>query len=308
MAEAKIDGVIKFYGYEKPEIMQISDEQVDALVELDSLNLRETKLQLEEVSRKEVKDNTKKFMRRHFRLHKVPYKRMLTNLDLVMLRNIRNVRLSVGLCNLTCLNVDPFMLPVTFSRDENAENMLISNGAILHCDEFYKKAKIYYQGIILSGDVSELTESSYVHEITHTQLTKTRKINGEYYNEEVLPIFLEMVNIYESGSDYLWKAEDAIRVTELLYHTSVLFNYAQGNIEAIPDELLNNSLYATSIVKAYSLFIEYINGTPALKKYIMRCIQNIFDSEMPLTELLDEFEIDFDSTLRERKLMKYLTR
>lgn len=308
MKEAKIDGVIKLYGYNKPEILKISDNDIESLIELDSLKLHETKLQLEEVSKKEVKKNASTFMHRHFKLHKVPYKRLLSNLDYILLSKIPNISLSIGLCNLTCVNIDPFLLPVTFGQINGHENMVVSNNAILHCEEFYKRAKIYYQGILLSEDVSELSESSYVHEITHTQLTKVRGINGEYYNEEVLPIFLEMVNIYESGSNYLWEAEDVIRITELLYHTSILYNYELGHIDVIPDELLNNSLYATSILKAYSLFIEYINGSPVLKKYIMQCIQNVFDGLMPLTELLNEFEIDFSTALQNKKLIKYLSR
>ena len=117
-----------------------------------------------------------------------------------------------------------------------------------------------------------------------------------------------MVDIYEKGSDYLVRAEDIMRVTDLLYQTSILYNAQVGAIEVVPHELLENSKYANSIVLAYSLFIQYIQGTPALRKYIMQCVQNIFDGEMPLTELLDEFEINFDSSLRERRLIKYLTR
>lgn len=308
MKEAKVDGVIKLHGYERPEILKLSDEQIDTLIEIDSLHLTEKRLQLEEMTKREIKHNAESFMRRHFRLHKIPYKRVLSRLDAFLLSKIEYPRVSVGLCNALCLNIDPFLLPVNFKGTGEGENLLIANGAILDCEEFYKNAKIYYQGIVLGENVNELTESSYVHEITHTQLTAVKGINGEYYNEEVLPIFLEMVNVYETGSDYLWQAEDVIRIAELLYHTSILYNSLKGNIEVKPDDLLENSLYTTSILKAYSLFIEYINGTPALKKYIFQCIQNIFDSKMPLPELLDEFEIGFESTLKDKKLMKYLTR
>lgn len=307
LKEVRIDGAIKMYGYTRPEVIEITPPEVDAFIELESLKLSDTKVELEVMSKKEIKRNASQFMHRHFKLHKVPYKRLLSNLDYLLLSKISNIKLSTGLCNLTCISIDPFSIPVIWSK-KYGENMVISNGNILHCEEFYKNAKIYYQGIILGENPSELSESSYVHEITHTQLTRVKGINGEYYNEEVLPIFLEMVNIYESGSDYLCKVEDVIRITELLYHTSVIYNYKQGRVDANPDELINNSLYATSIVKAYNLFIEYFNGTPALKKYILQCVQNILDSKMPLPELLDEFEIGFESTLKDRKLMKYLTR
>ena len=302
-------GMIKLFGYMEEQLpLVITEENVDMLEELNSLGLGMEKLFLEPVTKREVKRETMKFMSRHFKLHKVPFKRALVNLDALFLNWVPSFEVGVSLCNMTCVDVEPFMIPVRYKTVEGSDNYVISNGMMAYSEEFYRKMKIYYQGIVLNHMINELTESCYVHEITHTQLTKVKGVNGTYFNEEVLPIFLEMIDIYEKGSDYLVRAEDIMRVTDLLYQTSILYNAQVGAIEVVPHELLENSKYANSIVLAYSLFIQYIQGTPALRKYIMQCVQNIFDGEMPLTELLDEFEINFDSSLRERRLIKYLTR
>jgi len=126
-------------------------------------------------------------------------------------------------------------------------------------------------------------------------------ITNEYFIVE----YHEKLNTYESYSADLMKINDTIRLSELFNDLNFLDYLRTDDIKATEEEILSCGKYATSIAKAYSLFIEYIKGTPALRKYILNCIQNVFDGNMQLEDILDEFEITFDSCFEDQKLLKY---
>ena len=99
-----------------------------------------------------------------------------------------------------------------------------------------------------------------------------------------------------------------MRLTELYETLYRLQSHAKGVTEESQDTLIDSTKYAESIIKAYNLFVEYYYGTPAMKKYILTCIQNILDGNLQLEELLEEFEITVDSSLDNPKLTKYFLR
>ena len=297
---------LKLYGYYEPiSPLVLNEQDLERQNDLSCLGVQNRHLLLDSISKREIIKTAKSFMYYHFKLHKVPFKRLLAPLDYVFLSRLPNVSLATHLCNGTCININPFMIPVKYRNNPGNDNILVANGAILFCEEFYQKMKIYYQSIILDKEINELSPSAYIHEITHTELTRETGINGHYFYEEVLPIFLEIVSIYETGSNYLLEAESIIRLSDLLYQLGNLEKYKNNDPSISFTFALECSKYASSIVIAYGLFIEYLNGSISLRKYIMRCIQNIFDGSMPLTELLDEFELDFHDTLNSKKLIKY---
>ncbi len=296
----------KVHGYELPsKILSPSKKVIDACNEISDswTNIENPQVQLK--SQKDIKVNARRFMDNKFKLHKIFYKNLLSHLDFQVLRNVGNIDTCLKINNSTGIYISPYLLPISFCAVDSTGCMVVENITYLKDDYYLENMKTSFKKIQLQQTVSEITESSYVHELTHTQLLDRKGIVREYCNSEVLSIFLELLNIFESGSKTLIKINDTIRFSELINDLNVLDFVRTGDIDLTQDEILSNATYATSIVKAYCLLIEYINGTPSLRRYILRCIQNIFDGNLQLEELLDEFEITFDSCFENQKLLKY---
>lgn len=298
---------VKIHGYEHvPEIITPSPKIIEACNEIADAwqPLEDTSIYPK--TKKEVKNGAKKFLCPKLKLHRVFYKNYLAGLDYHILKNINNMDICLKINGLTGAYISPFLLPVHFCASSSTGGMVIENVTYLRLDYYLERVKVSFKEIQLSPVISELTESSYVHELIHTQLLDRRGSIKDYYNGEVLSIFFELLNIYETESKRLIKINDSIRLTELFNDINTLDFARTGDIEASSDDLINNGTYATSIAKAYSLLIEYVNGTPALKKYILNSIQNIIDGNLELEELLDEFEITFDSCFENQKLLKHV--
>ena len=296
----------KIHRYELPTTnLEPSKKVIDTCNEIsDSWTTLENP-QIYSKSSKEIKVNARRFMDGKFKLHKIPYKNLLFDLDLKLLSKMRNIDTCLKINNATGICISPYHLPISFTAFDGTGCTVVENVAYIDDDYYLEHMKVSFKEIRLQKNISEITESSYVHELTHTQTLDRKGSIRELCNSEVLPIFLELLNIYESGSSTLIKINDTLRFSELVNDLNVLDFVRTGDIDITEDEILSHTTYATSISKAYRLLIEYINGTPALRKYILRCIQNIFDGNLALEELLDEFEITFDSCFEDKKLLIY---
>lgn len=298
---------IKMHGYEKmPDMLKPDSKILETIDNIASLNLEKKKYILNHSSKKVILTNTKRFMQSHFKLHKIPYKNsIMSKIDYYTLLKINDIEKCLNLYNKLKIDINPFSLPVHFSSSNISECMVVENATFIQDDYFLKNINISYRSIILPPSVTEITESSYVHEITHTQLTHVKGIIKEYYNSEILSIFLELLNLLETpNSKRLLPLGDAIRMIELQNDILILNN--PNNYQQ--DDLLEASKYAASISKAYGLFLEYYYGTVTTKKYILSRIQNIFDGNLQLENLLEEFNLTFENCLSDKRLIKYLTR
>lgn len=301
---------IKIHGYDKPgDILIPSPSIIDFATFLEDLEIEKRKYYLGPSTKQEVLTNAQAFFNRHFNLHKVPYKGdTRCKIDKYILRYVPGIELPLKIHNIS-RHIHPFNLPVRFTSSSLVECMVVENVTYINVEEFLKKMKLSFKEIILPPTINELTESSYVHEITHTQLAHQRGIIRNYYNSEIPSIFMELLNVHESPKqDTLLPLQDAIRMTEL-YNLLYRLELVHKNIQEEPyDDLIDATKYTESIIKAYGLFVEYYYGTPALKKYILTCIQNMLDGNLELEELLDEFEITVESSINNPKLTRYFLR
>ena len=300
----------KIHGYDPVESILIPDKPIiDFATFIEDMEIDKRKYYLGPSTKQEVLSNSKDFFNRHFQLQKVPYKgRLRCKIDKYMLRYLPGIETPLKFHNIMRY-IDPFNLPVSFSSSSIVECMVVENVTFINVDEFLNRMKLSYQGIILPPQINELTESSYIHELTHTQLAHQKGIIKNYFNSEVLSIFLELLNIYESSKqETLLPLQDAVRLTEL-YDILYRLESVHKKISEEPyEDLLEASKYAESIFKAYHLFVEYYYGSNNLRKYILTTIQNIFNGNIQVEELLDEFEITIHSSIDNPKLTKYFKR
>ena len=305
-----IETEIKMHGYDElTGIVAPKKEIIDFASFIEDLEIEKKSFYLDKSTKSEVINNTKAFFASKFKLNKVPYKGAIrSKLDKPILTYIPGQEIPLKLHNSFISYVSPFDLPLEFSSADMTECMVVENATFIRNDDFLKRMKITYRSIILPTQIHELTESSYVHEITHTQLAHLKGSIKNYFNREVLSIFLEMLNIYESKkSSTLLPLQDAIRLTELYQEIYMLEEQHRGIKKHNNEDLIHASVYSESIFKAYGLFTEYILGTTALKKYILNSIQNIFNGNLQLEELLDEFEITSSSVSQDERVKKVLS-
>lgn len=203
-------------------------------------------------------------------------------------------------------DIHPFALPI--KKEKDADEFFGSLNEIIFLTEPFKT--IYYKSISLAKKSTELSKLAYTHEIAHSQLNHVRGLIGEYYNTEVISIFLELVHALElNDGEYLLTAHDSIRLTELKYIIDELHKYYDRREEPeIKKVLLEGSLYLQSTLQAYNLFITYYNSSISIKREILSNIQSLFNQEHTLEEMLSKLDISFESSINPERIKNYIRR
>ena len=290
MSKPTIEEEIVLRGYEQePEIIIPTKEIVEISPILDDPFLELLPVHKEKI--KKTKNSTIDFYETFFKLQRVPY----------------FIERKIGpFITTKAGDIHPFALPL--KQEKDTDEFYGSLNEVIFFTEPYKT--IYYKSISLSQNITELSKLAYTHEIAHSQLNHVRGLIKEYYNTEVISIFLELVHALElNDGEYLLTAHDSIRLTELKYIIDELNKYYdRRNEPEIKKVLLEGSLYLQSTLQAYNLFIKYYNSPISIKKEILQSIQKLFDQERSLEELLSHFDISFDSSIDKNKIHSYIRR
>lgn len=301
---------IAVHGYNPVDNILIPDKNlIEFATFIEDLEIEKRSYYLGPSTKEEVLAGAKKFFKSHFKLSKVPYKGTLRNkIDVTALRHLPGSEIPLRFHNSLIKYINPLSLPVKFSSQDLTECMVVENITFIDNPDFINHMKVSFKEIILPTQITELTESSYVHEVTHTQLAYIKGIIKNYYNSEVLSIFLEILNVYESSKKQsLLPLQNAVRLTELYQELYMLEEHSKGIKEYNRYDLIDASKYTESILKAYGLFTEYVLGSSSLKKYILNSIQNIFNGTLQLEELLEEFELTSSNVAQDNRVKKVLS-
>ena len=273
---------LKYRGYDKvPEIILPTKELVEIDSILDDPILDEQLLPTS--SLKETIKSTKSFYKRNFRLQKVPY--------IFESRGIEYIKY-----------ISPLKLPV--EQDPNMDEEQTSFSAILREVILPEQPDCHlaYKRLDLSNELSPLSRLAYTHEVAHTELNHVKGIIEQYYNTEVISIFLELVHAFEEG-EYLLHVHDAARLRNL---QAAIYELEEGTSHQ--SILIESSLYTVSTLKAYELFIKFYVGSINTKREIMHYVQRLFNQEITLEDLLWHFNISFESSQDPDRLRRYINR
>ena len=131
---------------------------------------------------------------------------------------------------------------------------------------------------------NSLLANIYSHEIIHTQLISVFGSIDHFFNNEVLPIFIELLYNYNYKKEY----EYIIRLNQLKDIIENIDTNCTMNTDTF-----NDMLYYVSIVTAYKLFNIYIKGNNLVKKELIFNIQSVFDNKFTLENLLDKYDINW---------------
>ena len=244
--------------------------------------------------------DSKVFLRNKFILHKVPYA------DEVMIklklhgRLVRSENDLIKLYNGVGRLVDPFELPVRFVNEPYYYGNVSLCTNISDNPEFLKHMKIFFKSIELGHKTNDMTGVCYVHEIVHTQLESIKGIVKDYYNSELLSIFMELVYAYEKGI-VLLRETLKNRINMFLTEFHSLYNFLNSK-DITEDGLWHNVIackYIVSTVKAFHLFCNYYIGDDIEKNNILWEIQSVFSGRKSLEDVLDILGITYQNSLEQ---------
>lgn len=143
----------------------------------------------------------------------------------------------------------------------------------------------YYKKIYLLKKNYKYVESSYIHEIVHTQMDGIYNYDDEL-NEELLSIYFEL--LYGYYNNYFERY--LMRLKNLKDYTYIL---SESNDEV---EIFKAKKYIKSILQAIKLYHLYIDSNNNIRNYINTYIQDIFNREDILENMLEYFDINYDNS------------
>lgn len=221
-------------------------------------------------------------------------------------QKIKSLSMLIVLYNHLGKVTHPFKIPVDYESDDSYYGL--TEVQIPICDEeyFLKNINIYFNRIILSRNITPIVGVCYTHELTHTQLVGNKGIVRDFYNMELLPIFMELLYAYKTDSSFrLFKTILAQRISYLLCSFDEIFKYNEENKDTKDTKVtaMLSSKYIISILKAFNLFSNFIYGSQKLKREVMEWIQKVFDGLICLEEMLNHFEISDDEILSLGKVL-----
>ena len=243
---------------------------------------------------------SKVFLRNKFILHSIPYAdETIIKLKLHG-RLVRSENDLIKLYNGVGRLVDPFELPVRFVNEPYYYGNVSLCTNISDNPEFLKHMKIFFKSIELGHKTNDMTGVCYVHEIVHTQLESIKGIVKDYYNSELLSIFIELVYAYEKGV-VLLRETLKNRINMFLTEFHSLYNFISSK-DITEDGLWHNVIackYIVSTVKAFHLFCNYYIGDDIEKYNILWEIQSVFSGRKSLEDVLDILGITYQNSLEQ---------
>ncbi len=159
--------------------------------------------------------------------------------------------------------------------------------------ETIKKSPVYSEAIYLGAKSPNiLSIGTYAHEIMHNLIDRHKASVENYYNDELIPIFMEKVvtdKVDKSPNKRAVKASEIHR----LYHTRELLNKViTDDISDI--EIFEAYKYIQSTLYAGILYDIYSNSSEEEKNKILLYVKNILSGNIKVNDIIDAYELSLD--------------
>lgn len=155
--------------------------------------------------------------------------------------------------------------------------------------------EVIFSKIILPKYETILLPIIYTHELTHSQLYSVQGSVNNINYDELLPIFMEYLYLFETNSTDLHLIHNCYRLGDLIDYSTDIINYnATGFID---DNLILSSKYYISTILAYKLFNIYLNGNTSIRKEMIHNIQNIYDGNRSIDDTLKIYSLNYKKNI-----------
>lgn len=241
----------------------------------------------------EVRKQVITFYNNYFNIHNIYYypKRMK------ILKNSINKQ-AIEILNLEKIN--PFDIPITISKKlgcfTETRNISLTSYSV---NTKNNQVQLLEENINLIHkivmDRTCISKESYAHEITHTQCIMP-KDSLYYLNDEVLPIFVELVcGEYFNSNNMLYS-----RINDLYFNIKIN-NICKNKIEILK--------YIKSTLKAFNLYYLFINESlSSSRNRVIDDVNSVFDNNISLNELLKKYNINDDNYMNKEIIKSIIKR
>lgn len=273
--------------------IKLSNKPLDEIKRLMSLtekfprNIENFKETPYNITLKEAIKESEEFMKSHFRLQYI-----------YCIKNYDSIEEIINIVTNSDNACDPYKIPIL----ENNEYRSTTDCSYIG---FNNRIWTFYKKIGIQNNFTEFTSSAVTHEITHTQQGLEQGVLNYYNNIEFLPILLEMFHYMEkfSFNEHLIERTFLRRFKMLIQDIYSLPLQRFLNDE---DNIITLNQYIESTLKAIGFAEIYQNSSESIKKEIFGNIQNIFSANKSVEDLLNKYNISFDSSVDivKKKVMK----
>ena len=155
-----------------------------------------------------------------------------------------------------------------------------------------KETPIYMESIYLGDKYDKLSIGTYMHEITHALLDRHKGVVENYYNDEFLSIFMEIVSVDQidtSSNNFLVKCSEVYR----LANVKKLLGKVDMYKESSPN--YKDSLkYIQSSLYAGILFDKYSKATDVQKKAVLDQIKLVLNGKIKLNDFIKNQQLTIE--------------
>ena len=299
----KVRGQILGYK-EDYEPIRITDEYTEVESVIKDLVLP-SKVKRPFMNIQKVKTGAKEFYGKYFAIHQVPY----VSIETVKENQQRIGSINSGATiarqfNSLCKMVEPFDIPITLVEGHSMVGETQKPLIISELPGFKENVKIPFANVLLGKNLTDLSIATYIHEIAHILTESNPGYATSYHNKEVISIFLEKVAALElDPTKTLLRISERMRFAHLY---QMIQSLKQPNSQLNYDAALFNSSYIKSILLATNLFDKYQNSSKEQQMEIMNQIQQIFDKQITVEDLLISQEITLESSKKADLIRKHI--
>ena len=303
----ELNDYILLHGYNKNiKKLKIDDRLINIVGNLlEYYNIEKEYIEIPHITKREMINNVKKFMNYYFELHKIGY---LSDKKISMIFNNKKIYNIDDLIDLTKKNVkmiNPFKLPINFVNEKIFEGSLDIQVVLLENElkkELLSKSNLYFTSINLPKIITSITEVAYVHELTHSQVESHKGITRDYYNSEVLSIFIELLYSLKDNNLYYLFIMQRLRNIIINFNNMYTFDIENKDIEVngIKFSELDYyvcSKYLISILKAFKLLSIYLKDKKYINNYIIYQINEVFNGNISVETFLENIGVTYDNSL-----------
>lgn len=266
----------------------IPDEHLIDLAEhLSSLPMAKTEVSVSRMRLKDILYDARTFLDENFKLHKIPSIRFY-NFPFKKFVAIKDIH--------------PYKLPLKFIKDA------IQDGYV---QEYFppNRSTVHFESIAIGKITNELSSPTYVHEITHTQLNSLKGSIKDFFNIEVLSIFLELIHASEISKDEdILRIEEANRIYEIHELVKQQVAFANGEIDLSREDQIDNSKCIQSDLIAFKLFSIYYLSHYTIQREMLKKVQDVFNGLMTVEDFLEYFGVTFENSQNKNDIQNYLYR
>ena len=153
--------------------------------------------------------------------------------------------------------------------------------------------------IVLRDTINILSIPTYAHELVHTQLIKNEALIENYFNREVISIFIEKVLSYHLNERLSY---------EIYFYRLCALRYSLREYRKHFGEIkvgeFKQRCYIEGTLKAAHLFDIYVRSNSAIKLEILNDIEEVFKENKTVEDILNKYAITYENS----KKLEYIKR